>query len=181
MPGKFGDLAEYFNPGLTLTILGREYEIPLPSAELGLWCRRVAELAGSVGSDATEEEAQEAANRAADLPDLPGDMPFTERLLGVAYRQMVANGVPDPYVQFAGQTVYLWIVAGEDTAARFWQSGGSRPESEGPGNRAQRRAATSTSTAAANGTRSPASTSGTSSRKRSGRRGGRGRSPGATS
>lgn len=181
MAGKFGDLAEYFQPGLTLTILGEEYEVPLPSAELGLWCRRVAELAGSVASDATADEAQEAAGRAADLPDLPGNLSFTERLLGGSYQEMVDRGVPDPYVQFAAQTAYLWIVAGEDTAARFWQAGGRRPESEGPGNRAQRRAATSTSTGAATTTRPPASTSGTSSRKRSGRHGGRGRSPGRTS
>lgn len=181
MGAKFGDLADYFDPGLTLTVLGREYVIPLPSAELGLWCRMVADMAGSAADDSSPEEQAAAAGRAAELPNLPGNMSFTERLLGDVYGRMMADQVPDPYIKFCATTVYIWIVAGEDTAARFWQAGGQSPEASGPANRAERRAAQRTSTAAVNGTRSPGSGSGTSSRKRSARRGRPAGSPGRTS
>lgn len=181
MAGKFGDLVDYFDPGLTLTVQGREYVIPLPSAELGLWCRMVADMAGHVGDDASAEDAADAAGRAAELPDLPGNLTFTERLLGDVYKQMLTDQVPDPYVKFSAATVYIWIVAGEDTARRFWEAGGQSPEASGPANRAERRAAQRSSTGAATTTRPQGSSSGTSSRKRSGKRGKPARSPGRTS
>jgi hypothetical protein len=177
--GKFGDLDEYFDPGLTLTVLGREYTLPLPSAELGLWCRRATQMAGGLDSASTDEEIQAAAELAVDLPPLPGEMTFHERLLGVVYQQMMANQVPDPYIQFCASVAYIWIVGGEDMAERYWRAGG-RPEARGPDNRADRRAATrKTSMGEASATPTPASTSGTSTPTRSGRsgrgRGSRGR------
>jgi hypothetical protein len=164
---KFSDLDEYFDPGLTLTVLGKEYTLPLPSAELGLWCRRATQMAGGLDSASTDEEIQAAAELAVDLPPLPGEMTFHERLLGTVYQEMMAAHVPDPYIQFCASTAYIWIVGGEDMAKRYWEAGG-RPEARGPDNRADRRAnARKTSTAAASATKPPASTSGTSSRPRS--------------
>lgn len=171
MARTFGDLDQYWEPGLTLTVLGREYQLPLPSAELGLWCRRVAETAGQIHSASTEEEVQAAAAAAEDLPELPGKMSLPERVLGPVYQQMVDDKVPDPYISFCGQTAYVWIIGGEESAERFWMSGG-RPEALSPGNRASKRAAAKASTGqtsggAASGTRSRASTSGTKPRKQS--------------
>jgi hypothetical protein len=168
MGGTFGDLDEFFDPGLTLTVRGKEYVLPLPSAELGLWCRRIAQSAGEVTSASTDEELAEASarahDRAAELPPLPGGdrLSFEQLLLGPVHAQMMDDEVPDPYIQFCAQTAYIWIIGGEDNAARYWTSGG-RPEARGPGNRAQRRAAQRTSTGAATETSSRASTSGTSS------------------
>lgn len=169
MGARFGDLDEYWSPGLTLTVKGREYVVPLASAELGLWCRRLAQVTGDVHTASTEAEMQAAVDRIEALPELPGgpDVSLPERVLGPVYQQMANDQIPDAYIQFAGQTAYLWIIGGEDAAARYWTSGG-RPEAPGPGNRAQRRAKTPTpSTAVASGTRPPASTSGTSTRQRS--------------
>lgn len=167
MGAKFGDLADYFDPGLTLKVQGKDYEIPLPSAELGLWCRQIADLSGTSEEDLSDNELNEAADAVSELPALPGRMSFTQRLLGDVYADMVADKVPDPYIHFCAQTVYMWIIGGEELAQRFWEAGG-RPEAAGPGNRAQRRANDrKTSTAAATATPSPGSTSGTSSPKRS--------------
>ncbi len=171
---RFGDLDEYLDPGLTLTVRGKEYTLPLPSAELGLWCRRIALMAGEAGAASSDEELAEASSRArkwaAELPPLPGAerLSFEQLLLGPVHAEMMADKVPDPYVQFCAQTAYIWLIAGEDQAERYWTSGG-RPEAAGPGNRASRRAnARKTSTDAASTTPTPASTSGTSSRPRSG-------------
>ena len=179
---RFDDLDRYFDPGLTLTVRGREYRLPLPSAELGLWCRRMAEAAGAVNEASTPEEMEAAVARVNALPNLPGDLTLPERVLGDVYGRMVADGVPDPYLTFCGNTAYVWIIGGEEAAEAYWTSGG-RPEVLGPGNRAQRRAARTggTSTAGAAETPSAASTSGTSSRKRSRSRGRGRRSPGGRS
>src|SRR5690349_18205066 len=181
----FGDLDAYYDPGLTLTVRGREYTLPLPSAELGLWARRIAQSAGEVSSASDEQElthaTERAASRIAALPTLPGDITFEERILGPAYHQMVKDQVPDPYVQFAAQTGYVWIIGGEEAAQRYWEAGG-RSEARGPSNRASRRAAAQmTSTAVGSATKPQASTSGTSSRRKSKRNGRGGRARGANS
>lgn len=174
MATRFEDLDRYFDPGLTLTVLGVEYTLPLPSAEMGLWCRRMAATAGEISEASSDEEIQAAADRVADLPKLPGDVTFHERLLGPVYQQMIDNQVPDPYIQFCSMTAYIWIVGGEDMAERYWRAGG-RPEATARANRADRRATQQstrkTGTAAAAATPTPGSMSGTSSPTRSSGRG----------
>lgn len=173
MAAHFGEIAEYFSPGLVLTVLGKEYTVPLPSAELGLWCRAVAALTGELSGSSTPEEMQAAVAKVEKLPKLEGDEDLTlsQRMLGTAYADLVADKVKDPYVEFCAATAYIWVISGEEQAARYWQQGG-RPEAPRPANRASRRAASTGAkgTAAASGTRSPASTSGTRSRKTSGSR-----------
>lgn len=183
---RLANLDQYLDPRLILALPGpdeveRDYAIPLPDSVLGLWCRRIAETAGEVNSASTDEELREAAARAEELPSLPGDLSFEEQLLGSAYAQMLADRVPDPYVQFAAKVVYVWIITGEEGAERFWKAGG-RPPAPGPGNRAERRAATRTnSTAPAAGIPRQGSSSGTTSRGRSGGSGRRRRSRGSRS
>ncbi|MBG0560728.1 DUF7426 family protein [Actinoplanes aureus] len=170
MPTKLGDLEEFYDPGLTVPIRGREYTLPLASAEVGLWCRRMAVLTGELHGASSEQEMRAAAERLADTAQLPGDVTVAQYLLGDVYDQMVADGVEDAYIEFCGMTAYFQTIAGTEAAIRFYQSGG-RPEAAGP-NRAARRAASrtgETSTAAATGTRSRANTSGTTSRPTSAR------------
>lgn len=160
MATKLGGLGEFFSPGLTLTVPGpdeveRDYVVPLASAELGLWCRLAA---------AGERDK---------LPELPGEeMTLAQRVLGTAYDQMRADGVADAYIEFCGETAFIWIISGDEAAETYWKSGGD-PERLARGNRADRRAAAKaggTSTGEDGGTRPQASTSGTTSRTRSGRR-----------
>ncbi|MFF5228451.1 hypothetical protein [Dactylosporangium sp. NPDC000521] len=170
---KFEDLDRYWDPRLTLTVRGKQYTLPLPSGELGLWCRQCAAVAGEVNAASTDDELHAAVAAVEAIPDLPGKLTLHERVLGDVYQQLLDDEVPDPYIQFCGQTAYIWIIGGEGAAERYWTSGG-RPELMARGNRATRRASTqTTSTAAASATQSPGSTSGTSSRPRS-RRSGRG-------
>lgn len=170
MGARLDDLDAYWSPGLTLTVKGREYTLPLPSAELGLWCRRLAEVTGEVHNASSEQEIQAAVARIEALPQLPGDLSLPERVLGDVYQQMAADQVPDPHIQFCGQTGYIWIIGGEDAAERYWTSGG-RPEAQRPTNRQERRAQTGGNRTAGDGkTPPPASTSGTTSLPPPGRR-----------
>jgi hypothetical protein len=164
----FDDLTQYLDPSLDLTVKGRVYRVPPASAELGLWCRTVA-AANDLDEDATDEQLQETAKRVSDLPPLPEGKTLPEHMLGSAYAEMVRDKVEDPYIQFCAQTVLISIIAGEDAAERFWMTGG-HPEAMARGNRAQRRATAraGTGTAAAGETRQLASTSGTTSRPKSG-------------
>lgn len=175
MGATFGELDGYLDPGLALTVRGKVYTVPLPSAALGLWCRRISATAQEVTAASTDEEllaaGKRASERAATLPPLPGGgkLSFEEHMLGPElYAEMIADEVPDPYVLFCAQTTYVWIVSGEEAAQRYWEAGG-RPEARGPANRAERRAAIRTSsTGEAGETPTPGSSSGTRSRRRSG-------------
>lgn len=185
---RFDDLDEYWSPGLVLTVRGREYTVPLPSAELGLWCQRIAAAAGQISQASTDEEIQAALARAQAVPELDGqDLTLAQRLLGSAYDEMISAGVPWPYIEFCSGVAFVWIVAGEQAAERWWTSGG-RPEALRPGNRAQRRAEAKeirstgqTNTAAARKTPSQGSGSGTKSPKKSANSGAAKRTRGRTS
>lgn len=193
---KLGGLREFFDAGLTLSLpvgnpdddVEQEFTIPLASAELGAWCHLAAQAGAAMrialSETSTDEDMQAAVARVEALPQSkPGDPTMPQRTLGTAYDEMVAAGVKDAYITFAGATAFAWILGGEEHAERYWTSGGN-PKALRPTNRAERRATANTrttSTAKAGGATSPASTSGTSTRQRS-RRGGTGRrSAGTTS
>lgn len=170
---RLADLDRYLDPGLTLggvpgaDGVPREYTVPLPTAELGLWCQRIAAATGSL-EGATPGQAQAAVDELGEPPDFgDGTRTLAELVLGDALDEMLADGVAHPYVQFCAATAFVWIVAGEDAAAEYWQAGGRRPEQPGPANRAERRLAAKTGgtrTGAASATKRRASTSGTRSR-----------------
>jgi hypothetical protein len=172
---KLSGLSEYFNPGLELAdVPGRDdqlhsYVVPLPSAELGLWCQMMAEAAGRIHSSSTADEMQKIIDLIEEeIPDLAVDTKtMAQRVLGDTYAQMVADGVDHFHIQFCGATAYAWIVGGEEAAERYWKSGGRAGEAPGPANRQERRAAGRTSTASGNATRSRASTRTTKSPSKS--------------
>lgn len=141
MGTRFGDLDRYYDPGLILTVKGRDYLIPLASAEVGLWCRRLVPATTRLHQASTDEQARRAVEEIEALPVPPGldGLTLPELLLGNAYRQMTADGVEDAYIQYCGVTALMYVLGGEDLARRWWESGG-RPEAVGPGNRAERRA-----------------------------------------
>jgi len=170
---KFGDLDQYFDPGLTLTVGGTEYVVPPPSAELGLWCQQVARLAGAIKSATTEVEMLAIIERVKALeakdPD-SDDSSFAQRMLRELWHELAGAGVDHHRLEFCGQTVYIWIMGGEEKAAAYWRAGGD-PEAVSPTNRAERRAvakkAKKTVTAGVGATKPPGSTSGTSSPRKS--------------
>jgi hypothetical protein len=175
MTAKFGELDDFFSPGLEFTVAGRPYTVAPPSGEVGLWCERVAIAAGGVREAKTDAEIAAAMERVTALPQLPGDLTLAQRVLGETHQKLIDDGVDHHRIKFVGATAYVWIVVDEEAALKYWQSGG-RPEAAAP-NRAARR---SKSTGAASSTRRRGSTSGTSSPKTSSRAAGR-RSAGKTS
>jgi hypothetical protein len=180
---KLSGYRKYVDPTLTLEVPGRdgverEYVVPEPSAELGLWCQGVAALPMQIGEETTEAEAEEIAERLNGLPELKSGLTLAQKLMGNTYKQMMADGVTHPTIQHCAGTVFAWIVGGEPAAARFWRRGSG--EAPSPANRQERRAATkaakkatkasssrTTSTAAAATTQRRASGSGTRSPKKS--------------
>lgn len=162
MTTRFGELNEFFDPGLEFTIAGKPYRIDPPSAEVGVWCHRVAIVAGGVNRAKTDAEIAAAVERVQALPDeLPEGKDTVEQVvLGDTYDRLVADGVDHARIRFLFQVAMTWVVHGEDMAAELWNTGG-RPEAQAP-NRADRRA--SRSTGVAGSTRRRGSTSGTTSR-----------------
>lgn len=173
---KLGALDEYFDPGLSFHGTGRdgvsrEYTVPMPDAELGLWCVRAAQLRRR-GDPAkmTPAELDELLAEVEKLPPPPGDQSLTmqERILGETHAAMVADGVPHHHVDFGFRLAMVWIITADDATVEAYYRAGGRPEAPSPANRKTRRAqAGKTNTAAASATRSRASTSGTTSPKKS--------------
>jgi len=172
MAGQFEALDDFLSDGLTLPVTGtdgvtREYHIPEPSAEAGIKVERITSLAARLAAGGT----------APTKPVLDDDeeIDLYRLCLGDSYDRLRAETSWAMFKHVA-LTTMLWITADEDTALEYWRTG------EAPGkaarNRAQRRQLQRGSSAkgAANGTPSPASTSGTRAASPHRSRGGRGRS-----
>lgn len=180
---RLDSIDEYFDPTLILPVPGRggvtrEYRIPEPSGELGLWCQRVASVYGDISAASTPAQIEAAVSSLNGLPELDSAGTLGEKVMGDAYRAMLADGVTHPWIEHAAGTVFAWIVGGPTAAERYWRSGGGDRQGEAGRpvpNRADRRdgSSTTTSTDAVSTTPSQASGTGTKSRKRSRRRGGK--------
>jgi len=168
MATKLGEITEFFSPGLQFVARGVEYTVPLASAELGIWCRMMGQLVGEIEQEYSTADMAAIKDKIEALPELPGGAKdFPTQMLGEAlYSELRDAKLEDAYIQFVAYTAYIWIIAGEEMAERWYRSGGD-PNSLSPANRAQRRAAGKTSTARATKTQPPVSSSGTRSpRKR---------------
>lgn len=167
--GGFGDLADFWTEGLPLTIAGKQYVVPEPDAENGLWLQTLWS-AGVVVADALSrgEEPDAATAELAKLDD-KGEADLRTRVLGEELMaELEADGVSPTKIKHMVMTGFYWIVLGEEPAKAYWQGRSPleamRPT---PGNREERRAAAkssrSTRTPAASATQKPGSRSGTKS------------------
>ena len=143
----FGDLAEYWSAGLPLTIGGKTYVVPEPSAETGLMCQTL--FSAGINVFAATENGTEVAPGIKQMSVL-GDDEETNlyvRVLGPTYAAMIKDGVSWAKLRHAGVTAFMWIVINEDAAKAYWQG---RPLAmtapAEPGNRAERRAKDPSST-----------------------------------
>ena len=171
--GNFEALDDFLSDGLTLPVKGedgvvREYHIPDPSAEAGIKNERITSLAARLAAGGT------APNTA--VLDDEEELDLYRLCLGPVYDKLRAETSWSMF-KHVSLTVMFWVTTDEDTALQFWKTG------EAPGkaarNRAERRQMSRASSAkgAANGTPSPASTSGTRAGSQRRSRGGRGRGP----
>ncbi|WP_416975664.1 hypothetical protein [Streptomyces sp. 4F14] len=171
--GTFEALDAFLSDGLTLPVRGadgvvREYYIADPSAEAGIKIERITSLAARLAAGGAAPERP--------VLDDDEELDLYKLCLGDAYGRLRAETSWSVF-KHVSLTVMLWITSDEDTALEYWRTG------EAPGkaarNRAERRQMSrgSSDKAAANGTRSPASTSGTRAASRRRSKAGRGRGP----
>lgn len=179
--GSFGDLSDFWAEGLPLTIKGKDYVIPEPSAELGLYVQSIFSAAGAVAKTVVTGESVAEATKAASHLDDAQETNLYRRMLGPVYDELIADGASWRVLRHVGQTAMFWIAIGEDAARAYWQ--GDNPLALGSAtNREERRAQTraaktaavkpakaaaaarSTSSRAGTATPKPASPSGTRSR-----------------
>lgn len=160
MAGGFKVLEEFLGDSLELPTRCKDGEvrtfaIPSPPAEDGL---RI---------EAIMTEGIRAANGGAPLDsevlDDAGELDLYRMALGEAYDDVLTH-LDWPRFRHVAMTAVMWITGGLDLAEQYWNSDGDPKVAAQAQNRAARR-----SSAAANGTRKPASTSGTSTRRATGR------------
>lgn len=120
----FEDLDQFFDGTLKLPIGGKVYAVPSPDIETGLYCQRIAEtgLALRAGRQLSDSDL------AALQLDDEEERSWYHRLMGAAFEEMLADGLPWAYVQRAGATTFAWITRGIDAAERTWNA---RPEAPG--------------------------------------------------
>jgi len=163
MGARFEALDGLLDDALTLPVPDqggtvREYRIASPSAEDGLRIERIT----SIGVRA----ARTGQALDTELLDDNGERDLYRMLLGDTYEAMLADGVTWAWLKHTAKTALIWCSATTEDAQRFWASAGDPSRlAPPPENRATRRA----SSAAASSTQRRGSTSGTSTRKGTGR------------
>lgn len=166
---RFEALSELHDDSLTLPVKGgdgrvREYTIPAPSAEVGLKVQQLTGMAVGLLAGGAEPDTS--------ALDDAGELDLYKMCLGDVHEQLLKDGVTWPWHRHVAITAVRWILDGLDAAAEYWKAAGDPTQVAGPNREARRAAAkakkktkSKSGSAAANGTRRPASTSGTSARK----------------
>lgn len=148
----FKDLREFVDKAsIDLPIDGTVYTVYDVDAETGLWAQSVLEV-GAAAYNGQDLDG-------AELLDDDAERGVYQRLLAGTFDQMCADGVAWNDIKHASITALVWITVDEESATRYWESGGTPGEAQArpAPNRASRRA----SAAVVKKTRKPASTSGT--------------------
>jgi hypothetical protein len=133
----------------------RTFRIPSPPAEDGLKIETIMTegLRAAEGGTPLDSEALDDA----------GELDLYRMALGSAYDD-VRKHLEWSRFRHVAMTSVMWITGGLDLAEQYWNSDGDPKVAQAAQNRAARR-----SSAAANGTKPRASTSGTSTRRATGR------------
>ncbi|GHA95578.1 hypothetical protein GCM10010330_57190 [Streptomyces tendae] len=170
MAATFEALGDFLDDYLELPVLctdgqTRTFRIPSPAAEDGLRVERITKAAAKLYLNGTEPDQE--------LLDDNEEKDLFRLVLGTVHDEIAAQ-VKWTRFRHVAMTTMMWVLNDRETAAKFWSSGGD-PSLLAP-NRAARRQQKSapSASAAANGTRSRGSTSGTKAGSRQRRkRGGR--------
>lgn len=161
MAGSFKILEEFQDDALTLPVRlpdgsVQEFRIPSPSADEGLRVQKLMEQGARMADSGTPLDTE--------VLDDAQEMDLFQIALGTAYPELNAAGLSWSRFRHVAMTAVMWITAGLDVAEKYWEADGD-PSRAAP-NRAARRQASS---AAASSTKRRGSTSGTSTRKATGR------------
>jgi hypothetical protein len=157
----FKTLEEFLGDSLELPVRCtdgelRTFAIPSPPAEDGLKIEKIMTegLRVAEGGAALDTE----------VLDDAGELDLYRMALGGAYDDVFKH-LAWPRFRHVAMTAVMWITGGLDIAEQYWNSDGDPKVAKAAQNRAQRRA----SSAAASTTKRPASTSGTSTPRATGR------------
>lgn len=143
---SFRDLDEFFDSSLRLPVRGKTYVIPSPDAKTGLWCQRIIALAGKGKDGLTDDDA------ASLRLDDDEERDLFQRLLGDAFEEMVADGLPWEHVKHCGMTALMWAAGNSEQAEAYWNAGGDPKAAP----RDRKRSAKSGRPASRSGSSSPA-------------------------
>lgn len=155
MNAQLEQLGSFLDPILSVPFRGKTYKVPAVDAETGLRLQKLisAGIRASIDGEVDPETVE--------LVSDADEKGFYQSVLGPVYDELLTDGASFPALKFIGQTALMWHTQDHKTAAEFWDAEGKAPEA----NRAQRRTATRTATAAATTTKKPASRTGTTTRK----------------
>lgn len=150
------ELDDFLSPILSVPARGKEYRINAVDAETGLRLQKMMAngMKISAGLDLTEKDLE--------LVSDEEEEDFFRTVLGPTYDELIADKIPYQGLKAIASLVMIWTTQSFDAAQQYFLAGGKAPAP----NRAERRTATRTRTAAASTTKRPASASGTSTRKR---------------
>jgi len=165
MTATLEQLGSFLDPILAVPFRGKTYQVPAVDAETGLRLQKLV----SAGVRAATEDSLDPAT--IELVNDADELGFYETVLGPVYDELLADGASFPALKFIGQTALLWHAQDYAMAETFWRAEGKAPAP----NRAARRTATRTSTAAASTTKPRASRSGTTTPKATASRASNGR------
>lgn len=172
---QFEALDDFLGEGLDLPVRGedgkvRTYHIADPSAEAGIKIERITSYAARIAAGGARPEGT--------ILEDEEEINLYRLCLGDSYDEL-RKDLSWSMFKHVALTVMFWVTADEDTARMFWATGQAPGKAK---NRQERRQTSrgSSAKAAANGTPSPASTSGTRAASPRRSRGARGRGPRAT-
>lgn len=149
---KLGELNGFLGSNFDVTIDGRHYSVPPVAWETYLGFLAVHEHMAGVAAGTAKAE------------DGPEDQPISKMapvVLGPVLGELIADGMPGPKIMLIARAAYLWQL-GEDEIARAVLEG----KADAPTSTSTTPTG-STGTAAGSTTRRRASTSGTTSQKKS--------------
>lgn len=120
---------------LTLPINDKTYVVEAVDADMGLLLTELSEAGAAAESGHKLSDAE--IERLSDLTkqvNMRGESGL-RRVLGPAYDEMRADGVPWNTIQLAAGTVVTWTVTDKRQAEVFWNSGGKPPKGRKPQDR----------------------------------------------
>jgi hypothetical protein len=166
----FEALDDFLDEGLDLPVRGKDgtvriYHIADPSAEAGIKIERITSYAARLAAGGAAPQGK--------ILDDDEELDLYRLCLGETYERLRTD-VSWSMFKHVSLTVMFWVTTDRDTALQYWRT--RQHPGKAPRNRQERRQASrdSSASATANGTPSPASTSGTraaSPRRNKGARG----------
>lgn len=128
---SFRDLDEFLDHTLSLPVRGKTYVIESPDAETGLWCQEVI----SIGVRASQGQPIDADVLARLQLDDEEEAAAFKRILGDAYDEMVADGVPWEYVKHCFATAMVWAAGDTERAEMVWSASDPKAQAKQPADR----------------------------------------------